>query len=239
MKKVLILLVAALAALPAAAQHTEKLNFEAPLFGVTKKNVKPKWSVVVFGGVQAWYSYRFVEDPIRSSGLFGELDLIDFRLRPWRDGNTFSWGLSHSFDAQRLAKGTVFAQDGSFVGKPAGWLWARAHAAESVTSLNLGYVREFGEWKFGVFVSPGVGIGIRHNRYYLASPLRDKDGVIFDYTPVGGDWHTDNLYTDAGWRLGISAGIWHRFIGLTAGWNYRSVLPGHQNVIHAGLSIRY
>ena len=90
MKKVLILLVAALAALPAAAQHTEKLNFEAPLFGVTKKNVKPKWSVVVFGGVQAGYSYRFVEDPIRSSGLFGELDLIDFRLRPWRDGNTFS-----------------------------------------------------------------------------------------------------------------------------------------------------
>ena len=83
------------------------------------------------------------------------------------------------------------------------------------------------------------GIGIRHNRYYLASPLRDKDGVIFDYTPVGGDWHTDNLYTDAGWRLGISAGIWHRCIGLTAGWNYRSVLPGHKNVIHAGLSIRY
>ena len=148
-------------------------------------------------------------------------------------------GLSRTFDVQRLAKGTVFAQDSSFTGLPVGWLWARAHAAESVTSLNLGYVHEEGDWKIGLFVSPGVGIGIRHNRYYLASPLRDKDGAIFDYTPVGGSRHTDNLYANAGFRLSVSAGVWYRFIGLTAGWNYRSVLTGRQNVIHAGISIRY
>ena len=233
------MLAAVLTTLSAAAQNTEKLNFEAPLFGVTKKNVKPKWSVVAFGGVQAGYSYRFVEDPIHSSGSFGELDLIDFRLRPWRDGNTFSWGLSRSFDVQRLANGTVFAQDGSFAGLPAGWLSVRAHAAESVTSLKLGYVHEFGDWKIGLFVSPGLGIGIRHNRYILGTPLMDKDGLISGYNPFDGSRHADNIYANAGFRLGASAGIWYRFIGLTAGWNYRSVLPGHQNVIHVGISIRY
>ena len=45
MKKVFLLLTAAFVALSASAQN-DKLNFEAPLFGVTKKNVKPKWSVV-------------------------------------------------------------------------------------------------------------------------------------------------------------------------------------------------
>ncbi|MBQ7060120.1 MAG: hypothetical protein IJM83_12615, partial [Firmicutes bacterium] len=68
MKKVFLSLLAALIALSASAQNN-KLNFEAPLFGVTKKNVKPKWSVVAFGGIQAGYSYRNVESPIRSSGL--------------------------------------------------------------------------------------------------------------------------------------------------------------------------
>ena len=135
MKNVFLSLMAALIALSASAQN-DKLNFEAPLFGVTKKNVKPKWSVVAFGGIQAGYSYRNVESPIRSSGLYGELDLVDFRLRPWRNGHVFSWGLSRSFDVQRLAKGTVYGQDGSFIGKPASWIWARSHAAESVTSLN-------------------------------------------------------------------------------------------------------
>lgn len=35
----------------------KKLNFEAPLFGVTVKNVKPTWSLVVFGEVNLGYSY--------------------------------------------------------------------------------------------------------------------------------------------------------------------------------------
>ncbi len=236
MKNVFLSLMAALIALSASAQN-DKLNFEAPLFGVTKKNVKPKWSVVAFGGIQAGYSYRNVESPIRSSGLYGELDLVDFRLRPWRNGHVFSWGLSRSFDVQRLAKGTVYGQDGSFIGKPASWIWARSHAAESVTSLNIGYMHEFGDWKAGVFVSPGVGIGIRHNRYLAGSPLYLEDGT--DYTPVGGTRHTDNMYANAGWRMGISAGIWYRIFGLTVGWHYRSIAPGHQNVFHAGISIRY
>ena len=56
MKRVLLLLVAIIACQTVNAQKPgirsdimlDKLNFEAPLFGVTKKNVKPKWSVVAF-----------------------------------------------------------------------------------------------------------------------------------------------------------------------------------------------
>ena len=98
-------------------------------------------------------------------------------------------------------------------------------------------MHEFGDWKAGVFVSPGVGIGIRHNRYLAGSPLYLEDGT--DYTPVGGTRHTDNMYANAGWRMGISAGIWYRVFGLTVGWHYRSIAPGNQNVFHAGISMRY
>ena len=41
MKKIVLMVAAALAVCPAIAQNA-KLNFEAPLFGVTMKNVKPQ-----------------------------------------------------------------------------------------------------------------------------------------------------------------------------------------------------
>ena len=52
MKKIVLMVAAALAVCPAIAQNA-KLNFEAPLFGVTMKNVKPQWSLVVFSGAEA------------------------------------------------------------------------------------------------------------------------------------------------------------------------------------------
>ena len=67
MKKLFLAISAVLAVLSAAAQAPgtestvvgKKLNFEAPLFGVTVKNVKPQWSLVAFGEVSLGYSHAF------------------------------------------------------------------------------------------------------------------------------------------------------------------------------------
>ena len=236
-------LAAVLTALPVMAQ--DKLNFEAPLFGVTKKNVKPKWSVVAFGEVGGGYSCRFnLPSQIHPNGGYAELNLLELRCRPWRNGNLLSLGLTGSLDAHVATKTTFFGMDGQFTTPTPGWLAARAIAAERVVSLSLGYTREFGDWKAGLFLSPGVGHGILQNRYRAGVPeydpeTGDKTLSSINTGFVGSYRHRDNMYMPNGLRLGLSAGIWYRSVGLTVGWHYRSVLPGSQNVFHAGLSIRY
>lgn len=243
MKKVLIALITVMSALPVVAQ--DKLNFEAPLFGVTKKNVKPKWSVVAFGEVSGGYSYRFnLPSQIHPSGAFADLNMIEWRYRPGRNANLLSLGLSVSLDAHQATKTTFFGMDGQFTTITPGWLAARAIAAERVISLNFGYTREFGDWKTSVFLSPGVGHGILQNRYRAGVPVVDsKTGeTVLSSTItglVGSYRHRDNMYMGNGVRLGVSAGIWYRAVGLTVGWHCRSIWPGNQNVIHAGISIRY
>lgn len=243
MKRFLLAVAAALVVMSASAQ--DKLNFEAPLFGVTKKNVKPKWSVVAFGEVGGGYSYRFnLPAQIHGNGGFAELNLVELRYRPWRNGNMLSLGLSGCLDAHVATKTTYFGKDGQFTAPTPGWLAARAIAAERVISLNLGYTREFGDWRTGLFLSPGVGHGILQNRYWAGVPEYDPeygDTALSSINMgfVGSYRHRENMYMPNGLRLGISAGIWYRSVGLMVGWHYRSVLPGNQNVIHAGISIRY
>ena len=91
MKRILLLAVAIIACQTVNAQKPgirsdimlDKLNFEAPLFGVTKKNVKPKWSVVAFGEVSAGFSYRFnVPEQIHPDGGYAELGVLELRYRP-------------------------------------------------------------------------------------------------------------------------------------------------------------
>ena len=232
-----------LMALPAIAQ--DKLNFEAPLFGVTKKNVKPKWSVVAFGEVSGGYSYRFnLPSQIHKNGAFAEMNLLELRYRPWRNGNLLSLGLTGCLDAHVATKTTFFGMDEQFTTITPGWLAARAVAAERVFSFSLGYTKEFGDWKAGLFLSPGVGHGILQNRYWAGVPEYDPEtgnDVLSSINTgfVDSHRHRDNMYMPNGLRLGVSTGIWYRSVGLTVGWHCRSVLPGHQNVIHAGLSIRY
>jgi hypothetical protein len=239
MKKVILTLMAIMTVLSAAAQN--KLNFEAPLFGVTKKNVNPTWSLVAFGEVKGGYSYRFdVPSQIDPNGGFAELNIVDLRYRPGRKGSVISLGLSQSLDVHFVNKANFFGPDGQFMPNPGGWLAGRAIAAERVVSLNFGYVQEFGDWKAGLFISPGAGHGILHNRYRAHyGPYEDMP----NYTLVGTLRYRDNIYSHNGWRMGISAGIWYRNIGLTAGWHMRNILEGiqsgNQNVIHAGISIRY
>ena len=230
MKRLLLAAAAALAVMSASAQ--DKLNFEAPLFGVTKKNVKPQWSLVAFGEVGAGYGYRMnLPSQIHQNGVFAELDLLEMRYRPGRNANLLSMGLSVSLDANVATKTTFFGMSGQFTTPESGWMSARALAAERVFSLDFGYTREFGDWRAGLFLSPGVGHGILQNRYWVG----EDSNTGF----VGACRHRDNLHMHSGLRFGVSAGIWYRSVGLTAGWHYRSILPGNQNVIHAGLSIRY
>ena len=55
-KKIVLILVAGLIAIEASAQAPDttstvvgrKLNFEVPIFGITKRDLKPTWSIVTF-----------------------------------------------------------------------------------------------------------------------------------------------------------------------------------------------
>lgn len=262
MKRVLLLLVAIIACQTVNAQNPgirsdimlDKLNFEAPLFGVTKKNVKPKWSVVAFGEVSAGFSYRFnVPEQIHPDGGYAEVSLLEMRYRPMRNGNLLSFGVAVSMDAHPARKTNFFGMDGQFTTITPGWHVARAIAAERVTSLTFGYTREFGDWKTGLFISPGVGHGILQNRYRAGVPVYDPETgeYVLDsrYMGLVGSYrHRDNMHLHLGLRLGVSAGIWYRSFGLTAGWHRLSIdrygstdvfSDRGQNVIHAGISIRY
>ncbi|MBP5539750.1 MAG: hypothetical protein J6X69_08045 [Bacteroidales bacterium] len=262
MKRITLILTAILATLTATAQTAgypseikgDKLDFEAPLFGVTKKNIKPKWSVVAFAEVNGGFSYRFnVPEQIHPDGGYAELNLLELRYRPMRNGNLFSLGLSGCIDAHMARKTNFFGMDGQFTTMTPGWLAARAIAAERVISLTFGYTRESGDWKTGVFISPGVGHAILQNRYWAGVPVYDPDTGLYVLDSiykgfVGSYRHRDNMYMPNGLRLGVSAGIWYRSVGLTVGWHRRSIdrygsgdvfSDRGQNVIHAGISIRY
>lgn len=246
MKKIIALFAAALTVFSAAAQN-QKLDFEAPLFGITRKNVSPKWSFVAFGEVSGGYSYRLNTPPqIRPSGYYGELSILELRYRPWRNGNVFSWGITRSMDVQSVVKGTVFSEEGKFIPTPENWLNARAFTGETVTYLQFGYTRESGDWKAAVFVSPGIGHGTSQNQYSGGIPFYEdeltygspEDGrAIAGYFP--GASHIERSYGYHGFRLGVKAGIWYRSVGLKVGWHLGSVAPGNQNVVCVGLSLRY
>jgi len=262
MKKVLSIVSAALVAITAAAQSPDttstvvgrKLNFEAPLFGLTMKNVKPKWSMIYFAGVRGGYSLRFnVPDEMNASGYFGELDLIEIRYRPWRDGNVFSCGLTYSIERHMLKKGYAFDNDGSFIPIPAGWLNNQSSSVEEIFSLNLGYTREWGDWKAGFFLSPGFGQSDCINTYRPGKAM-PASGLWYGEAPGEGDkviYYSDKpdrmhatLTGNYGLRLGIKAGIWYGNIGLTAGYNFtKDVGPSSSwkryDSFNIGVTVRY
>ncbi|MBR0053038.1 MAG: hypothetical protein IJP73_03950, partial [Bacteroidales bacterium] len=64
-KKAILILVAGLMAIEAYAQAPDttstvvgrKLNFEVPIFGITKRDIKPTWSVVTFDEISGGFNY--------------------------------------------------------------------------------------------------------------------------------------------------------------------------------------
>lgn len=259
MKHLFTTLFAAMMVLSAAAQNSdvtstvvgEKLNFEAPLFGLITKNIKPMWSIVGFGDGHLGYSYQF-EGPsqINASGLHGEISILELRYRPWRGADVFTCGISAYFDRHNLKKGKIF--EGSlgetFIDAPDNYLEPKANTGERIISLNIGYIHEWGSLKAGIFVSPGYGNTIRKNTYKLSMP--EISGPVSTGVGIQGSRRasdvdrTDQFSGDDGFRLAVKAGIWYEGVGLVLGWRFGGSVGSTANwprrdAVILGIAVRY
>ena len=159
----------------------KKLNFEVPLFGLTLKNARPTWSLVAFGEVNLGYSYALHVPKIAGyyeatdesgekieilahpsigphpGGITGDLSLLELRLRPWRDGNLFFCGLNLGFESHFTPQGVLFNKDNIPVwcGSTPTTKWGTY--SERLFTMEIGYVREAGNWSFGIQLLPGLG----------------------------------------------------------------------------------
>ncbi len=273
MNKAIAAIVASLAVVSAAAQSPEeisgaiwkKLNFEAPLFGVTMKNVKPTWSLVAFGEMNLGYSHalnipetthisqgtlatgetvEYTDYKVRlhSGGTCGDLSLLELRLRPWRNGNLFFWGLNLGFERRSLPAGYLFDKNNEpvllyfFTG------YSLASYSERMLSLEIGYLREVGDWSFGLQLLPGIGYSQYRNSYNALGGYQKSEDLDLH---VGGRFthRRDDAIGQPGLRFGARADVWYRALGA-----FVSVRPGHTGfngggpqytTVSAGLSIRY
>lgn len=237
-KKVVLILVAGLMAMEAYAQAPDttstvvgkKLNFEVPIFGITKRDIKPTWSVVTFDEISGGFNYLMgVPGQLKPSGWYGDLSIIALRYRPWRDGNVFSAGLLGGVNVNRLQKGYSFANDGSIVPAPAMWYNAKSTYSDNYIGLQIGYIREFGDWKAGAFIVPAYGTTRVRNEYSIQG--------------ISGIRRQDNLNTNNGFRLGFKAGVWYQLIGVSVGYNpvigkNLGQVPMY-NSLQIGVSVRY
>lgn len=273
MKKILFSTMAVIACFSATAQRSDttstvigkKLNFEAPLFGVTVKNVKPTWSLVVFGEVNLGYSYALnvpgkthIEQgttgtgdtveyadyavKLHSGGISGDLSLLELRLRPWRDGNLFFCGLNLGFESHSLPSGYLFNKDNEPVLVRMTNV-ALASYKERMLSLEIGYVREMGDWSFGLQLFPGIGHSLYRNNYdSMGAYMGGEEGIDLHR---GGKFphRRDDAIGQLGLRFGARADVWYRAFGA-----FVSVRPAHTGyngggpeytTVSAGLSIRY
>ena len=242
MKKVIMMLATALTTLSAAAQN-QKLNFEAPLFGVTHKNVKPAWSVVALSSVEIGASYAFdVPDAMTPLGYYAEATLLELQARPWRNGNLFSVGVTLSTDRHYLKKNQfAFGDDGSMVQLPP-MANCLSMSIERAVSLQLGYVHEFGDWKVGVAVLPGIGLTTERNSYStVISPATD---VLHFRNPYHrAPYFQDNASGNLGFRLGIKAGVWYRNLGVSVSYYPAGLGPNsfakRHDMVKVGLSYKF
>ncbi|MBR5925567.1 MAG: hypothetical protein IKZ60_08885 [Bacteroidales bacterium] len=238
MKKVLAIVFAALVVITAAAQSPDttstvvgrKLNFEAPIFGLTKRDLKPKWSVVAFDEVSMGLNHLTdIPGEMKPSGLYADMSLLALRYRPWRDGNVFSFGLIDGVDMNQLEKGYGFADDGSIIHTPGNWENAKSYYSDNHFGLQIGYVKEYGDWKAGAFVVPAFGTTQLRNNYTV-------QGIL-------GINHIGNMETNYGFRLGFKAGVWYQDLGVSVG--YKPVIGNNSgqvpmyNTLQIGISVRY
>lgn len=238
MKKVLSIVSAALVAITAAAQSPDttstvvgrKLNFEAPILGLTKRDLKPVWSVVALDEVSIGLNYLMgAPGDIKPSGLYADMSELALRYRPWRDGNVFSVGLLGGIDTNRLLNGFSFAQDGSIKPTTGNWENAKSYYSDFHMGLQIGYVKEYGDWKVGAFVVPAFGFTQLRNHYTVKG--------------IPGINHVSNMETNYGFRLGFKAGVWYQDIGVSVGYkpalgNSSATVPLY-NSFQVGISVRY
>lgn len=245
--------------LSAAAQDTtstvvgKKLNFEAPLFGVSLKNEKPVWALTTFGEVSGGMTYCFdTPSQMKPVGYTAELSILELRYRPWRNGHLFTLGFSTSVQGNSLKKGWSWDENGRFTATPAHWLHAKSNWVDLRFNLPVGYVYERGDWKTGLWIVPGYGSTSLRNLYTLGTPMNlggSGYGEVSPDSPVvyvanDGNRHLDQLNGNYGFRLGLKAGvIWHN-IGFTVGYDFsRSVGPSNFtprfDFVSAGVWVRH
>lgn len=238
MRKAVFMLCAVFATFSAYGQSPDttstvvgkKLNFEVPIFGITKRDVKPTWSIVTFDEMSGGFNYLIgVPEEMKNSGWYVDISIITLRYRPWRDGNVFSIGITGEVDMNRLRKGYSFADDGSIIPTPASLKRSKADYLDNISGLKIGYVREFGDWKAGAFVVPGLG----------TSQLRN----VYSIQGISGINRQDNLYARYGFRLEFKAGIWYQGIGINVGYrpaigNNSGKIPMYDSM-QLGISVRY
>ena len=261
MKQVFTTIAAALVVLSAAAQAPgtestvvgKKLNFEAPLFGVTVKNTKPAWTIVTFGEIDGGMSYSLgTPSQMKPVGVSAELSIVEWRYRPWRNGNIFTWGLSASLQQSSLTTGYVFDEMGEIGPTRESWIAAGSKAVESAFYVPVGYVHEFGKCKAGLFISPGIGTTRHQNSYLLGRAVPAAGGLLFGPEPtegdvvymyLGGPRHEERLIGNNGFRLNVKAGFWYDKYGITAGYTFHTLGPQstwkRYGTFNVGLSVRY
>ena len=180
-KKAFLILVAGLTAIEVFAQAPDtvstvvgrKLNFEVPVFGITTRAFKPTWSVVAFEELATGVNYLSgAPEQLKSTGWYAALHLAGLQYRPGRNENVISVGLLEDVNVNRLQKGYSFADDGSIIATPSNWCNASSTWSENLMGLQIGYIREFGDWKAGVFVIrfrgvPFVSRQINHLDRYI------------------------------------------------------------------------
>lgn len=233
---------AALTTLSAVAQET-KLNFEAPLFGVTRKNVKPAWSVIALSGVEFGASYAFgVPEAMQPLGYYAEATLLELQARPWRNENLFSLGINLSTDRHYLKKNQfAYGDDGSLVPLPF-MASCLSMSIEKAVSLHLGYVRELGNWKAGISLLPGIGLTTERNSYGMGiGPVSDV--LRFRDPHHRAPYFQDNASGNLGLRLAVKAGVWYRNFGLSFGYYPAGIGPEsfskRYDMFKVGLSYKY
>lgn len=238
MKKTALILLLAISAFAAHGQSADttstvvgrKLNFEMPLFGITKPDVRPTWSAITFEEATGGVNYMVgVPAGMNTYGYYAEISMVALHYRPWRDSNMFALELVFGASSNDLKKGYAFADDGSIAAVPKDWDRSESFYIEQTMSLQFGYVKEFGKWKTGVFAVPSCSFIQLGNEYHLQG--------------VSGLRHQDYITTGYLFRMGFKAGLWYDNLGFSVAYRpsfdkSTSTLPLYEG-LQFGVSVRY
>ena len=272
MKRIVLTLSVLLAVLPAVAQSRDtvstvigrKLNFEAPLFGVTVKTL-PKWSLVFLGDVSLGYSHainvpeeyyeltytsasgetipEYVPIGLKPSGIYADLSVLELRYRPWKNGNIFTCGFTISTDSRDLQAQALFDRNHkpAFTTAYNGVGHARGTYSEQAYSISLGFVYEIGDWSFGFNLLPGIGISEYRNRYNDTWYFGTISGDNISMSHNGGktDLFIDKSLSFIGFRIGAKASVEYKhfgaFVSFRPTWNE----PLPCTTLSTGIAIHY
>ncbi len=235
-KKTILTLVTFLAALSVYGQTSstvveEKLNFEAPLFGLSKRDYKPKWTIMTFDELTGGYNHLMgTPDKLTPSGWNASISIISLRYRPWRDGNIFSVSWLLDVSQNYLQKGYAYADNGSILPTPPLWQNVERSTYNSESfGLQIGYTKEFGDWKAGAFVIPTYENVHLINKYSLIG--------------IDGIQHQDKLCNYDNFRLGFKVGAWYQDFGLSLCYkpvigSPSTTLPQY-DALQLGFSVRF